>query len=207
MNKFYLILLFIPFFAGCAELKIERRVDNNVFHSTNLPKMRMSVDNSLNYMGEQKSEVTVSHGDFSHSAYISAYPFVNVKVEENNCIQEMFIIVIGEFKDRAVKIQYKYGENSIEVGGEKYIAYAAAGTKKQWFDKHRISFLDVGGYIFSDRYWGMSLYRRLGTDAWMNIVYLEEVLPFNNYRDYKETVLRKGLEAFVINAFVINTVN
>ncbi len=196
MKRLQMILLCFLLSAGCAAVQIERRVDGNVFYSSRLPKLTMSVDNSLKYIGEQKRKVTVTKGDFAYTANISAYPFV--KVNENNYIQQMFIIIAGEFKDAEVSTSFVYGQKRVKVGGKKYGSFTGRSTKTQWFDALNINFLDESGYVFSEDYWGMILIRNLGTAAWVNIVYLEKVSPVNNYTGYKETCLKRGLEAFEI---------
>ena len=56
MKKLLMILLCFLFSAGCAAVQNERRVDGNVFYSSHLPKLTMSVDNSFKYIGEQKGK-------------------------------------------------------------------------------------------------------------------------------------------------------
>ncbi len=60
------------------------------------------------------------------------------------------------------------------------------------------NFIDVTGHVFSEIYWSMILRRNMGSAAWIDIVYLEELSPVNNYSGYQETCLKRGLEAFVI---------
>jgi WD40 repeat protein len=196
MKRLQMILLCFLLSAGCAAIQIERRVDGNVFYSSRLPKLTMSVDNSLKYIGEHKSKVMISSPDFGDVADISAYPFV--KVKENNCIQQMFIIMVMKFEDAASSIISVGGEKEVKVGGKKYKASAGVGTKTQWFNAIKINFLNSSGYVFSEYYGGMNLARVLSSDTWMRIVYLEEVSPSNNFTDYKETVLTRGLRAFEI---------
>ena len=197
MKRLQIILLCFLLSAGCAGLQVERRVDGNVFYSSRSPKLTMSVDNSLKYIGEHKSEEIIEGPDFADTINISAYPFV--KVKENNFIQQMLIVMLMKFEDPAAYIRYLSGEKEVKVGGEKYKAFAGVGTITQWFDALKINFLSQSGYSFSTNYGGMRLSRILDRGAWMSIVYLEEASPYSNLTEYKESVLKRGLLAFEIN--------
>lgn len=207
MKRLQMILLCFLFFAGCAAIQIERRVDGNIFYSSRSPKLTMSVDNSLKYIGEQKSKGMITGPDFADVVDITAYPFVKVreKIPGKDLVEQMFVIMFMKFEGVTSYIRFLRGEKEVKVGGKKYKAFAGVGTKTQWFDVLKINFLNESGYVFSERYGGMRLSRILSESSWMVIVYLEEVSPSRNFTGYKEAVLKGGLRAFKIKKEIKKT--
>ena len=221
MKKLLMILLCFLFSAGCAAVQNERRVDGNVFYSSHLPKLTMSVDNSFKYIGEQKGKKKKygpKYGQGSAGiADISAYPFVKVKgkVVGKDLIQQMLIIMVMKFEDPGSAVRPLDVEKEIKVGVKKYKAFAAILPFQDWVLAYPIEFLlnsfllqcdyvfssyAQSDYVLSSYYGGMVLSRILSKDTWMEIVYLEKVSRHRPFFEYKETVFKRGLKAFEIIA-------
>jgi len=221
MKKLLMILLCVLFSAACAAIQNERRVDGNVFYSSHLPKLTMSVDNSFKYIGEQKGKKKkygpIYGQDFAGIADISAYTFVKAegKIKGKDYVQQMLIIMVMKFEDPVSSVKPLDVEKEIKVGDKKYKAFAAILPFQDWVLAYPIEFLLNGfllqsddvfssyaqsDYVFSSHYGGMVLSRILSKDTWMEIVYLEKVSRHRPFFEYKETVFERGLKAFEIIA-------
>jgi hypothetical protein len=210
------IFLFISiqiFCFGCASLKPERNVVDNVFYSS-FPKIKIKIDEDFKYLGDVSKEGDVEGIETTLHGNVTDYPFI---VAQKNYVKKALIIKIsktsGYYRLRHPKnIEEKAIEyGSAKIGDNKYLydIKGASPTLGGYLVKH----IYEKGYIMScgilSRYYRIAgannyletimYYERIPDDStlncgtWLNKIYITE-----NHLSYIEEYKKRFESSFEI---------
>lgn len=192
MKNVALIYLCLLLFLGCALIRIERKVENNTFYSSRLPKMIISVDKSLKFRDHFDRNIVFKAPDYAETVNLKSYLFT--KLDEKNCVKEIFAILLWKF-NQYTRLTLSSGDEKINVGGIKFRSKTGINTIEKLLNDFKLSFLIEEGYSFSYRYTYMTLGKVFGqSNNVMWLVYLDDLSDDDDIWVYEERILQKGLK-------------
>ncbi|MFC1829729.1 hypothetical protein ACFL0O_08960 [Thermodesulfobacteriota bacterium] len=138
----------LPLLTGCARLKVERKVENNIFYSS-YPDLKIRVSPGFIYLGNITPYLDGQSMDGSRELrnYFDNYIFIK---QENNIVNQAIMIMFETIETRFTDdfwkdVEDKLASGKMTFGHETYAYYIK--TIRPSKDSHIASFLlDNGGY-------------------------------------------------------------
>lgn len=138
----------LPLLTGCARLKVERMVENNIFYSS-YPNLKIRINPDFIYLGNIKPYLDGQSMDGSRELrnYFDNYIFIK---QENNTVHQAMIIMFETIETRFTDdfwkdVEDKLASGNMIFGNETYAYYIKAIRPSK--DSYIASFLlDNGGY-------------------------------------------------------------
>jgi len=199
-----LVFLSMLFFIGCAGMKVERGVQDNMFHSSISPQINIRINPNFKYIGKAEHK--------KYKSYISSYrgtthtyeSYMFVQLDDNNIIKKAIVIkFLRMSKGHYIPISPK---NTLKLTTEKifgkyYKVYFRASTSP-WYN-YEEKFLEEKGYILPKLFMVKTLGRRFTTqndnDSIIYISYAEDIYYDSNYKkwNWKVNLLDDNQKAFM----------
>jgi hypothetical protein len=209
-KTFYLSVAFcLALIVGCAGMKAERKVVDNVFYSSAKPKMSVKVNPDYKYIGKyekkggSKYEGSIQGGNYKDTAYM-----FGVTDERTNLLEKCIAIRVLTITDMdsywlpdlMTHLKNQLDSGFVTLKGERYqYAVAAAHLGKEWEN-----FISDKGCQPSNCYVGKFLGRRVGTKNKTKIylMYLEDIVyckdtKYHKRKDWKREMLSSDQIGFI----------
>ncbi|MBW2193431.1 MAG: hypothetical protein JRF27_06560, partial [Deltaproteobacteria bacterium] len=141
-------VLVLPLLTGCAALKVERKVENNIFYSS-YPELKIRVSPEFIYLGNITPYLDGRSTDDSRELrnYFDNYLFIK---QEDNIASQAIMIMFETIETRFVNdfwkdVEDKLASGKMTFGNETYAYYVKMVRPSK--DSHIASFmLENGGY-------------------------------------------------------------
>jgi hypothetical protein len=190
-KKYFLFLFILLFSTGCAN--IERNVsDENVFFSTDIPKIKIKIDSSLKYIGKMKK--TDSEGlDMADNFFEKHEAFIFGNIGDDNTFKKGVIIQFNSLTTMYVSYSTDY------FSGIKYILKPTKSIKinnknyqqcifpaRFYFQNEIRDIIFDQGYVIPNWFLMRGFSRNVSSknNVVMLIYYMEEISSFNKENEY-----------------------
>jgi len=189
MNKLWGILFFFVLMLGCASMKPERVVNNNIFFSSADPKIEIEVDNSMVYKGKWESEYSTSSrmGDAADTISVESYNFLEI---DGEAIGKAAYIKFNKLQTDTmfwiIKCTFAKGGHYVKIGGNKFCQVIRPMYSDEFFNKKWVEERSRKGYTIPKYYMVNTLtLERFRNNVKFWIIYGEGI-PLSTFEEFRQ---------------------
>ena len=169
---------------GCAGIKAERRVQDNIFYSSSCPKIKIRINPDFRYMGTYKK--TRIGGNLPQGSSLESNFYLFCDIGGNNIVHKSVEIVFHELSsglwlpDLFSYLKPTFDARTVKIGGEIY--QHALKASKNFFGKREKEIIYEKGHIISNCYLmrGLASIVTRSEDTKMYIYYIEDIAHGRN---------------------------